>query len=566
MPVITLCVERFSRFLGKPMTVKDLTKWLPWVGFDLEEIGEDYVKAEYNPNRMDFCSYAGVARALKGFLELETGMPKYYTEEPKAILKVDDAVAAVRPYMLAAIVRDVKLDEDAVVELMEMQEDLHWGIGRDRKKASIGIHNLDAVEPPFTYTAVEPTSVKFVSLGKTEEMTPKEILEKHEKGVTYRHLIDWAPKYPLLIDRYGRVLSMPPIINSELTRVDIDTRNLFLDVTGTSFEAVEKSLKVLATALADMGGRLEKVTVHYPDRTVVSPNLEPEKMKLRLSYTNRMLGLRLSEAEAIKCLQKCRLDAIIVEKDVLEVAIPPYRIDIMHEIDLVEEVAIGYGYYRLEPTIPATVTVGEKHPANKLADIIRQIMIGLGFIEVMNFTLTNERVHYEFMRLKPENPVRLANPVSIEYTIMREMLLSGLLKNLAENKHESYPQKLFEVSDVAKINRRQETMCERRLHVAAVTSHSTANYTEIKSTCEALLANLGLTNWQIKAAKHPSFLQGRTAAIHLGKMRIGVLGEVHPQVLNNFELENPTAALEIDMEWLSTKIWRGISNLATAIT
>jgi phenylalanyl-tRNA synthetase beta chain len=553
MPVITLYVNRFSRFLGKAVTVEELTMWLPWIGFDLEEIGEDYVKAEYNPNRIDFCSYAGVARALKGYLEMETGMPKYNAEKPKTILHIDSAVATVRPYMLAAVVRDIRLDEDAVVELMDMQEDLHWGVGRNRKKASIGIHNLDAVEPPFTYTAVEPTSVKFVPLGKAEEMTPKEILEKHEKGVAYRHLVDWSPKYPLLIDRHGRVLSMPPIINGELTRVDASTRNLFLDVTGPSFEAVEKSLKVLATALADMGGKIESVTVHYPDRTMVSPNLEPEKMKLRLGYANKMLGLRLSEAEAIKCLQKCRLDAETVEKGVLEVSIPPYRIDIMHEIDLVEEVAIGYGYYRLEPTIPATVTVGEKHPANRLADTVRQIMTGLGFLEVMNFTLTNERVHYELMRLKPKNPVRLANPVSAEYTIMREMLLPGLLKNLAENKHESYPQRLFEVSDVAKINKRLETMCERRLHLAAVTSHSMANYTEIKSICEALLANVGVADWQIKVAKHPSFLGGRTAAISIGKRQIGVLGEVHPQVLNNFEIENPTAALEIDLEWLLTR-------------
>ncbi|MEM2676644.1 MAG: phenylalanine--tRNA ligase subunit beta [Candidatus Bathyarchaeia archaeon] len=552
MPVINLRVEKLAKFLGKPVTVEELAKWLPWLGFDLEEMGEDYVKAEYNPNRIDFCSYVGVARALKGFLELETGLPRYSAEEPKITLNVDKAVADVRPYMLAAVVRDVKLDEDAVVELMEMQEDLHWGVGRDRKKASIGIHNLDAVEPPFTYTAVEPTGVKFVPLGKTEEMTPREILEKHEKGVAYRHLVDWAPKYPLLVDRYGRVLSMPPIINGELTRVSEKTRNLFLDVTGPSFEAVEKSLKVLATALADMGGKLEKVIVRYPDRTLVSPSLEPERMRLRVSYASKMLGLKLSVDEAAHCLRKCRLGVERVEKDVLEVAIPPYRIDILHEIDLVEEVAIGYGYYRLEPTIPTTITVGEKHPANKLAETVRQIMTGLGFLEVMNFTLTNERIHYEFMRLKPKNPVRLANPVSAEYTIMREMLLPGLLKNLAENKHESYPQKLFEVSDVAKINRRQETMCERRLHLAAATCHSTANYTEIRAVCEALLANMGLANWQIKAAKHPSFLEGRTAAVHVGNKQVGVLGEIHPQVLNNFEIENPTAALEIDLEWFIT--------------
>jgi len=550
MPVITLYKERFSKFMGKKVTIEDLTKNLPWIGFDLEEIAEDYVKVEYNPNRIDFCSYAGVARALKGFLGWETGLPKYRVKEPKATLVIDKAVADVRPYMLAGIVRDIKLDEDAVVELMDMQEDLHWGVGRDRKKASIGVHNLDAVSPPFTFTAVEPTRVKFVPLGKIEEMNLKEILEKHEKGADYRHLVDFSPKYPLLVDGCGAVLSMPPIINGELTRVDAKTRNLFLDVTGTSYEAVENGLKVLSTALADMGGTLEKVNVKYPDHTVASPDLDPGKMRLRVDYANELVGLRLSEAEAIKCLRRCRCDARKVSKGVLEVSYPAYRIDILHEVDLVEEVAIGYGYYRLKPTIPTAVTVGEQHPAHRLANTARQIMIGLGFQEAMNFTLTNERLHYEFMRVKLEGTVRLANPVSMEYTIMRQSLLSGLMKNLADNKSESFPQRLFEASDVAKINTKTETMCERRLHVAAVSSHSTANFTEIKSVVEAFLANLGFKKWQIKEVKHPSFLEGRTAAAIIKGKQLGVLGELHPQVLNNFELENPTAAFEIDLESL----------------
>ena len=547
MPVITLYRERFSRFMGKKITIDDLTKNLPWIGFDLEEITEDYVKAEYNPNRIDFCSYAGVARALKGFLGLETGLPKYAANEPKTTLIIDKAVESVRPYMLAGVVRNIKLDEDAVVELMEIQEDLHWGIGRDRKKASIGIHNLDVVKSPFTFTAVKPASVEFVPLGKTEEMNLKEILQKHEKGMNYRHLVDWSPKYPLLIDRDGAVLSMPPIINGELTRLDVNTRNLFLDVTGPSYQAVEQSLNVLATALADMGGTLEKVNVKYFDHTVVSPNLNPEKLELRVDYANELLGLALSETETIKCLRKCRLDARKAGKGVLGVMFPPYRIDILHEVDLVEEVAIGYGYYRLKPTIPKSVTVGEQHPAHKLANVVRQIMIGLGFLETMNFTLTNERVHYEYMRAKPEDLIKLANPVSIEYTIMRQSLLPGLMKNLADNKSESFPQRLFEASDVGKINKRIETMCERRLHLAAVSSHSTANFTEIKSVAEAFLANLGL-KWQIKEAEHPSFLDGRTAAIMIKGKQLGILGEIHPQVLNNFELENPVAAFEINME------------------
>jgi phenylalanyl-tRNA synthetase beta chain len=527
-----------------------MMKWLPWLGFDIEEIGSDYVKVEFNPNRIDFCSYAGVARAFRGLMGWETGLPKYEVKDGKTRLRISKAVSKIRPYMLAAVVRNIKLDEDAIVDLMDMQEDLHWGIGRDRKKASIGVHNLDVVEPPFTFTAVDPDKARFVPLDKTEEMSLREILEKHDKGMAYRHLVDWAPKYPLLIDKDGKVLSMPPIINGELTRVTNETTNLFLDVTGTDYVAVERSLNVLATALADMGGTIEKVHVKYSDRTVISPDLTPQKMRLRTNYANELLGLKLTDAQVVESLRKCRLDAKKVRNNIVEVAIPAYRIDVLHEVDLVEEVAIGYGYYRLKPTIPETLTIGEPHPAHRTANIVRQIMTGLGFTEVMNFTLINEAVHYEKMRLNARNVIKLANPATAEYTILRESLLPSLMKNLMDNKHESFPQRLFEVSDVGRINQRVETRCERRLHVAGVSSHSTANFTEIKSCVEALLHNMGLKRWEIKPTRHPSFLEGRAAAIYLKRREIGVLGEIHPEVLNNFELENPTSTFEIDLETL----------------
>ena len=552
MPVITLQQERFSKFVGRQLTVEDMAKWLPWLGFDIEEIGSDYVKVEFNPNRIDFCSYAGVARAFRGLMGWQTGLPKYEVKDGKTVLKISKAVSKVRPYMLAAVVCNIKLDEEVIVDLMEMQEDLHWGVGRNRKKASIGVHNLDVVEPPFTFTAVEPDKARFVPLDRTEEMSLREILEKHDKGVAFRHLVDWAPRYPLLIDNDGQVLSMPPIINGELTRVTSKTTNLFLDVTGTDYVAVERSLNVLATALADMGGTIEKVHVKYPNRTVVSPDFTPQKMKLRTNYANELLGLKLSGAQVVESLRKCRLDAKTLRNGIVEAAIPAYRIDVLHEVDLVEEVAIGYGYYRLKPTIPETLTIGEQHPVHRTASVVRQIMTGLGFTEVMNFTLINEAVHYKKMRdLLPYTfgtIIRLANPVSAEYTILRESLLPSLMKNLMNNKHESFPQCLFEVSDVGRINQRVETRCERRLHVAGVSSHSTANFTEIKSTVEALLHNMGLKRWEIKPTRHPSFIEGRTAAIYLKRREIGVLGEIHPEVLNNFELENPTSAFEIDIE------------------
>ncbi len=548
MPVITLQRERFSRFAGKELTVEEMANWLPWLGFDLEDVGSDYVKVEFNPNRVDLCSYAGVARAFRGLMGWETGLPQYKVQDGKTKLAIAKAVGKVRPYMLAAVVRNIRLDDEAVVDLMEMQEDLHWGIGRDRKKASVGVHNLDTVNPPFTYTAVEPDKAKFVPLDCTEEMSLKEILDRHEKGMAYRHLVNWAPRYPLLIDKDGKVLSMPPIINGELTRVTSKTTNLFLDVTGTDDVAVERSLNILTTALLDMGGTIEKVHVKYPKRTVISPNLTPQKMRLRIDYANQLLGLKLTETEVIDSLRKCRLDARTVSKGVVEAVVPAYRIDMLHEVDLVEEVAIGYGYYKLKASIPETLTIGEQHPVHRTANLVRQIMTGLGFTEAMNFTLTNETVHYEKMRLKASSVIKLANPVSAEYTILRQSLLPGLMKNLMDNKHESFPQRLFEVSDVGRINQRTETRVERRIHVAGVSSHSTSNFTEIKSTVEALMHNMAVKRWEIKPVRHPSFLEGRAAAIHVKRREIGVLGEVHPEVLNNFELENPTSAFEINVE------------------
>ncbi|MEA2090365.1 MAG: phenylalanine--tRNA ligase subunit beta [Thermoproteota archaeon] len=547
MPAITLDQERFCKFLGKSLTVEEMVKGLPWLGVEIEEAGSDYVKIEFNPNRVDFCSYAGVTRAFQGLKGWKTGLPKYVVQEGKIVLRVDSSVLEVRPFVLGAVIRDVKLDLELVRELMEIQEDLHWGVGRDRKKSSIGVHNLDRVHPPFTYTAADPDGVKFVPLDKTEPMSLREILEKHEKGVAYCHLLEWSPKYPLIVDREQNVLSMPPIINGELTRVTHQTRNLFIDVTGLNYNAVAKSLNILVTALADMGGTIEMVRVDYPNRHVFSPDLTPERMKLRVGYANQLLGLKLSDSQAIECLRKCRLDAKKLGNGVLEVSVPAYRIDILHEVDLVEEVAIGYGYFMLKPTKPATVTIGEQHPACKMANHVRQIMVGLGFAEVMNFTLTNETFQYEKMRRKSRETVKLANPISAEYTVTREQLLPSLMRNLVDNKHESFPQRIFEVSDVIKINRKAETKSERRLHVAAASSHATANFTETKSYVEALLANLGL-RWKIKAAKNPSFLEGRAAAIHVKNKNIGVLGEVHPEVLNNFELENPVSAFEIDLE------------------
>ena len=547
MPVITLHRERFSKYLGKELSVEEMEKWLPWLGTDIEDVGPDYVKVEYNPNRLDFSSHVGLARALKGLLGIEVGMPRYDVKSGGIVVNVDPSVERVRPYVLSAVVRGVKLDEDLVREIMDMQEDIHWGVGRDRRKAAIGIHNLDVLVPPFTYKAVSPDA-KFIPLDKTREMSISEILKEHEKGVAYAHLLKHTDKYPVIVDSLDRIFTFPPIINSELTRVTPETKNIFIDVTGPSMDAVKMSLNLVVTALADMGGRVESVQVRYPDETLISPDLTPLRMRLRTSYANSLLGLNLTDEEAAECLRRCRLDARVASPGVLEVSVPAYRIDVMHEVDLVEEVAIGYGLYRMTPTRPKGSTSGRQHPVSRVVNCVRMIMIGLGFTEVVNFVLTNEDVHYRMMRMEFGGAVRLANPASALYSIARTMLLPGLMQNLSTNRHESYPQRLFEVSDVIVPNEDLATKAERRVHVAAVSAHSKADFTEIKACMEALLRNLGVDGWGVEEARHPSFIEGRTAQVTLHGEKLGLVGEIHPEVLNNFGLENPVGAFELDLE------------------
>ena len=548
LPTITLDKERFSSYIGRRLSVEDMAKWLPWIGTDTEEIGQDYVKIEYNPNRVDFCSYTGVARAFQGIMGWKTSLPQFTVTPGNIQLTVDKSVSEVRPYVVSAIVRGLNIDHDLIRELMEMQEALHWMIGRDRKKASIGVHNLDAVKPPFSYITCSPDEIKFIPLDKNEEMTLQDVLEKHEKGIAYRNEVDFASRYPLIIDSNGDVLSFPPIINGELTRVVETTKNLFIDVTGTELNAIQRSLYVLVTALADMGANIESVNVKYPENLLITPDLTPQKMKLHVKYSNERLGVNFSDKQTIEALEHSRLGARTIEKGVLEVLIPSYRADILHEIDLVEEVAIGYGVYKLKPTKPTSVTTGKSHKMSIITSYVRRIMVGLGFTEALNFILTNEIDHYKKMRKKPKNLVKLANPVSTDYSIIRTELLPSLLKNLAVSKHHAFPQKMFEVSDVITLNENSETYTERKIHLAAVSSHPSANFTEIKSILESLLRNLNCKDWTIEVKTDESFIQGRSVKILIKNVELGIVGEIHPEVLNNFELENPTCAFELDLQ------------------
>ncbi len=552
MPVIKVDLSELRDMLGVEMSEEELVDKLPLLGCDIEGYDGRYLYIEYFPNRPDLYSIEGIARAYRAFFGIEPGLREYRAEDAENYLTVDKSVSGIRDYVVACEVKNVKLDDELIAELMELQEKLHWALGRDRKKVSIGVHDSSRVTPPYRYTTVAPEEIRFVPLGYEREMTPRQILQEHPKGREYAHIISSYDRYPIIFDSRGNVLSMPPIINGELTRVTESTREFFIDVTGTDFRLISQALNILATALAERGFTVRKVEVRYPDRSITTPDFSPEVKRLRRSYANRMLGLSLSSEEVKACLERMGYGVKVKGEEELEVLVPCYRCDIFHEIDLVEDIAIGYGYGNFPTTLPEVLTTGEKLPVEELGEKLRMLMLGYGITEVMSLMLTNEAENFSNLR-REGRAVRIKNPISEEHTIVRTSLLPSLLSVLRLNKHRELPQRIFELGDVVLPDSSAETgaVRQRRLGVAVI--HDRASFTEVKSLLQGLMRDLGIEDYRVEPEEDPAFIPGRCASLIIGAQKVGVFGEVHPEVIENFELEYPVAALEIQVEPLLTR-------------
>ncbi|TXT57248.1 MAG: Phenylalanine--tRNA ligase beta subunit [Promethearchaeota archaeon] len=557
MPTITLKIDRLEKLVGKELEIKDLEYDLQWIGLDLDDIKKEEreIKVEYNPNRPDYSSPEGIARSLKGYYELELGLPKFEIKPATIELEVKKPVKQVRPYIVCALVKNVHLDEDEVATLMNIQEQLHWAVGRDRKKVAIGVHDYDKVNPPFRYTAVKPDSVSFTPLqGDGYPMNLEEILLLHEKGMKYAHILEGKKKYPIIFDKNDEVLSFPPIINGVLTTVTDKTKNIFLDLTGTEFDAVNLALNILSTTLLDMGAEIEQVKLNYEGgKNIETPDLTPKKWKIKEEYINNILGLDLTTNEIIHCLKKTRLNAEEGKNSgSLDVWIPAFRGDFMHPVDIAEECAIGYGYQNLKKTLPEEC-IGKYHPIQQFSNKIRTIMIGAGYLESLNFILSNSERHYEFMKENKEesNLIQIANPVSKEFDTARTAILPKLMETIAYNRSEEKPIRLFEVGDVIILDSKRETGTKRKIHVAAATYHENADFTEIRSLLDYLIISLGYgDDYKVDPGNNPSYIGGRYGEVYINDEKIGNIGEIHPEVLNNFKLEFPIAALELNIQKL----------------
>jgi len=528
MTVVTFDYWDMISLLGRDVSREELIKKIPMIGASLERLVGDEISIEIFPDRADMLSVEGIARAMRNFLGIEKGLKKYKIAEPKVEIYVDESVEQVRPFIYGCVIRNIEFNDKSIASLMDLQEKLHFSIGKERKKMAIGVHDFDKVVPPFTYKGVNPNEIKFVPLASNEEMNLNEILEKHEKGKAYAHLLKGKKRYPIIVDKNENVLSFPPIINGQLTAVTEETKNIFIDVTGIEEKAVMHAMNIIATSLAERGGSMEQVKI-INGKEKKTPDLTPYHTEVKLSYIKKIIGI---DVDAKKCLEKMG-HSVKIDGSIAKVISPAWRMDILHPIDIVEDIAIGYGYNLIPDSLPKEITFGESFDYGK----IHGTMIGLGFNEVLTLTLSSKKKEFEDMNIKGKT-VEVENPISMHHSIIRYSLIPSLLEILSRNKHNDLPQRIYEFGDVI------QEMQQKKI-LAGVKIDAKTNFTECKSIVEAILRNFGL-KMDVEEIKHHSFIDGRCASIIVNGKHIGYFGEINPDVITKFSLEYPVIAFEMD--------------------
>ncbi len=545
MPVINFPAERLKAALGKAAETVDLEEKLAMFGCVPEEVSGEAWAVEVFPDRPDLLSPELLGRSLRAYLGEQPGLTSYELAPPGGTVRVEASVARVRPVIVAGAAYGVELDDAAVKGLMDLQEDLHWGLGARRRKVSVGVHDASGIEAPFTYKAVDPDTVSFVPLRDTRELTMREMVVELEKGEEYAHLVDKHDAWPLIVDANDEVLSFPPIINGTRTTLTPETTDLLVDVTGTDERACRQVLNIVMVQLAELGGSLEQVTIEHPDGSFAVPELEPASWTLSASDAQRLLGVPLDGDRAADALARMG-HGVAVDGDQLHVEVPAWRSDVLHEVDLIEDVAIGLGYDQFAGTDPAAVTFGTPSPTEVFAGQLRRAMTGLGYLEAITLTLRSREEQME--AFGAEDPVvAVQNPVSSEQAVLRTRLLPGLIDLAARNTHRDTPQRLFEVGDVVGPSADGKRPRNRTRIAGLVVAHD-ANFTGIKSHVEGLLRALGVQARE-QAAQAPGFQAGRCALLEHREEEwaLGFYGEIAPATLEAFELAMPCAGFELEL-------------------
>lgn len=513
-------------------------------GTPVEEINENEIHVEVFPNRPDLISYHGFKRAFMAFLGKGKGVKNYKVKDPEKnfIVNVNSSLKNVRPFTVCAVVKNLKLNDERIKEIIDVQEKLHFTIGRKRKKIAIGIYPLDKIKFPISFKAIEPKEIKFMPIDSEKEMSGLEILKKHPPGIEYAHLLKGYDKFPVFVDSDKNVLSMPPITNSEFAgRVSTGTKDVFVECSGFDLESLKKCLNILSTMLSDMGGQIYQVEVRLGGKKEITPNLENESMKISLENVNKLLGLELNEKKMKELVERMGYN---YKNKMVEIA--PWRTDVLHEVDIIEDIAIAYGYDNFVPEIPEISTIGDESRKDRLKKTLSEILAGLGMLGVSNYHLSTKEDQFKKMGIVKKDFLEL-EASKTEYKILRKDLSHYLMKILSENTDSHYPQKIFEVGKVFDSGGKNRVSECESLGIAV----SPGNFTEMKQIVEYLFR---IVDVKI-SVKEPSddespkyFINGRTAKIVLNNKEVGFFGEIHPRILRNWKIKMPVALCEIKLD------------------
>ena len=545
MPVIELNLSRIKKIISGNVTKKRIVDTLPFLGLDIESQDGDKIRIEYSPNRPDYSTDFGIALGLEGLLGIKKGIQKTnIKKQGKFEIKVDPSVSKIRPFVTGVIARNGTIDDETIKQLMNMQEDLHFGIGRKRKKSSIGLHDLDRISFPLNYTT-STRGHSFVPLNSESKHTIDQILSETEVGKNYGWILGDSKNVPIIVDSEGTTISFPPIINASVTAVTTKTKNVLVEVTSLDKDAAEDMLSVVVAILQMAGFEIIQLTISGGKNS--TPRLNSRKIQYDTRLTEQILGLNISTSAMASSLKKCRLDAI-QKGTKIQCTIPRYRFDVFGPMDIVEEIALGYGIDNLTPKLSPSQKLGEKSLMTKKLEIVSKITVGFGFTEALNSSLTSKKILFDFLNRDSSQMISVIDSKSQEHTILRDTILPGLIENLSKNIHESYPQKLFEVGTVFS----KAKPIHEAINLAGVIAYKESNYSEMKSILQSILKTGFKIDSKTKTPKDNviTFANGRHSDIFVGEKSVGTIGEINSDVLDNFKIRTSVVGFEIKLSGL----------------
>ena len=545
MPVIELNLNRIKKIISGNVTKKRIVDTLPFLGLDIESQDGDKIRIEYSPNRPDYSTDFGIALGLEGLLGIKKGIQKTnIKKQGKFEIKVDPSVSKIRPFVTGVIARNGTINDETIKQLMNMQEDLHFGIGRKRKKSSIGLHDLDRISFPLNYTT-STRGHSFVPLNSESKHTIDQILSETEVGKNYGWILGDSKNVPIIVDSEGTTISFPPIINASVTAVTTKTKNVLVEVTSLDKDAAEDMLSVVVAILQMAGFEIIQLTISGGKNS--TPRLNSRKIQYDTRLTEQILGLNISTSAMASSLKKCRLDAI-QKGTKIQCTIPRYRFDVFGPMDIVEEIALGYGIDNLTPKLSPSQKLGEKSLMTKKLEIVSKITVGFGFTEALNSSLTSKKILFDFLNRDSSQMISVIDSKSQEHTILRDTILPGLIENLSKNIHESYPQKLFEVGTVFS----KAKPIHEAINLAGVIAYKESNYSEMKSILQSILKTGFKIDSKTKTPKDDvtTFANGRHSDIFVGEKSVGTIGEINSDVLDNFKIRTSVVGFEIKLSGL----------------